>query len=215
MGLAVSHIYWLRAILTREGIDHKDVGLVPVGSGVPALHALRTGRVDAFEAFDGAYAEMEILGAEFRKFDQLPYLKDLSFVQGMYVREDAVENEPEMIVGLVRGVIKGIIFARENPEAAVRLHWKEFPTSKPVGVDDAQAMKNALYVLGVQLKTLEATNYGKVTLAQVTASRDTLFDNGAIEKKLEPAAYYTDRFLDRANDFDRAAVVKMAKESKP
>ena len=214
MSLSVSHVYWLRAILKKEGVDPKDVTLVPVGSGVPAIHALRTGRVDAFEAFDGAYAEMEVQGAEFRKFDNLPYLKDLSFVQGFYVREDAVQAEPEMIVGLIRGVIKGIIFARENPQAAVRLHWKEFPTSKPVGVDDATAMKNALYVLAAQMKTLDPANFGRVTLDQVAASRDVLFDNGAIEKKLEAAAYYTDRFLDRANAFDREAVKNAAREIK-
>lgn len=210
--LTVSHVYWLRAILVHSGLKPSDVTFVAVGgAGGSVLHAMQTGQADIFEAFDAAYADLETHGAEFYRFDDLDYLKYLSFIQGIYVNDDTVKSDPDLVVKLLRGIAKGIVFAKENPEAAIRLHWKEFPTSKPIGGDDAKAMKDALHVLDAQLRSLDAdANFGRVTPEQVAAVRDVLFDNEAIKKKLPPEAYYTDQFLTKANDFDRDAVRAMA-----
>jgi len=214
--LTVSHIYWLRAMLVHAGLKADDVTFVPVGgAGGPVLYAMRTGQVDIFEAFDAAYAELEVNGAVLRRFDNLDYLKQLAFVQGIYVNEATVKSDPDLIVKLLRGIAKGIVFSKENPEVAIRLHWKEFPTSKPIGVDDAKAMQDSLHVLDAQLRSLDAdASFGRVTREQVEAVRDVLFDNQAIEKKLPADAYYTDQFLTRANDFDRDAVRKAARDFK-
>jgi NitT/TauT family transport system substrate-binding protein len=217
--LTVSHVYWLNAILTREGMRASDVTLVPVGgAGGNVLHAMLKGEVDVFQAFDAAYANLEIKGAKLRKFDNLPYLTELSFVQGIYVNERTLQSRPKVIVGLLRGMAKAALFTKENPEAAIRLHWKQFPSSKPVGVDDKKAMEEALVVLGAQLRSLDdmganGNGFGKVTEQQVAAVRDVLFENKAIQKKLEPSAYYTGQFLDAANDFDREAVRKLAQKT--
>lgn len=216
--LTVSHVYWLNAILAEEGLKRTDVTLVPVGgAGGNVLHALQTGQVDVFQAFDAAYANLENKGAKLHRFDNLPYLKNLSFVQGIYVNESSLKDK-KMIVGLLRGMAKGVVFAKANPEAAIRIHWKQFPSSKPVGIDDATAMKQALVVLNAQLRSYNAMGvngdgFGKVTMKQVAAVRDVLFDNGAIKKQLEPSKYYTAQFLDEANQFDHEAIKKLAKSA--
>lgn len=217
--LTVSHVYWLNAILAEEGLKRTDVTLVPVGgAGGNVLHALQTGQVNVFQAFDAAYASLENKGGKFRRFDNLPYLKNLSFVQGIYVNEASLKDKKKMIVGLLRGMAKGVVFAKANPEAAIRIHWKQFPTSKPVGVDDKTAMKQALVVLNAQLRSYDpmgvnGDGFGKVTMKQVAAVRDVLFDNGAIKKQLDPSKYYTAQFLDEANNFDHEAIKKLAQST--
>jgi NMT1/THI5 like len=90
--LTVSHVYWLNAILAAEGMKPTDVTLVPVGgAGGNVFHAMKTGEVDVFQAFDAAYANLETIDAKLRLFDDLPYLKDLSFIRGIYVNEDIEE----------------------------------------------------------------------------------------------------------------------------
>ena len=214
--LTVSHVYWLNAILAEEGMKPSDVTLVPVGgAGGNVLHAMRSGEVDVFQAFDAAYANLETIGGKLRLFDDLPYLKKLSFVQGIYVNEEVLKSNPKMIVGMLRGIAKAVVFTKQNPEAAIRMHWKQFPSSKPVGVDDAKAMEGALTVLNAQLRSYDpmgvnGKGYGEVTDEQVAAVRDVLFENGAIKQRLDPAKYYTAEFLNAANDFDHEAIRKLA-----
>lgn len=214
--LTVSHVYWLNAILAAEGMKPTDVTLVPVGgAGGNVFHAMKTGEVDVFQAFDAAYANLETIGAKLRLFDNLPYLKNLSFIQGIYVNEDTLKSNPKMIVGMLRGIAKAVVFTKENPEAAIRMHWKQFPSSKPIGVDDAKAMADALIVLKAQLRSYDpmgvnGKGFGEVTDDQVAGVRDVLFQNGAITKRLDPDAYYTAKFIHDANDFDHEEIRKLA-----
>ena len=42
-----------------------------------------------------------------------------------------------MLAGVARGIAKATVFGLANPEAAVRIHWKLYPASKPQSGDDA------------------------------------------------------------------------------
>ena len=62
-------------------------------------------------------------------------------------------------------------------------------------------------------ETVNGDGFGKVTMKQVAAVRDVLFDNGAIKKQLDPSKYYTAQFLDEANNFDHEAIKKLAQST--
>ena len=62
-------------------------------------------------------------------------------------------------LGVARGVAKATLFGLTNPEAAVRLHWKLFPASKPQSGDDARLLEDALHVFDHAAFVRQARDY--------------------------------------------------------
>jgi NitT/TauT family transport system substrate-binding protein len=204
--LASTNTIWIKAIVKGYGLDpERDLKLVGVGSGAAPLQALTSHRLDALQLFEAEYDSAEAQGVRLRRFNTLPALKDLSFVQGLMVNEADLKDDPKLVIGLLRGIAKAAVWSGAHIEDAVRLHWKVFPLTKPQGVDEATALANASVVLKKQLSHYTQP-FGATTTEKILASRDALFEFGGLTKKLEPSAYYTDALLTEVNDFDHAAV---------
>ena len=197
-------------ILRSAGLDpDRDITKIVAGAPTTGLYVLKTGRVDALQYWESAYAQMEVQGGDIRRIDDIPVLAPLAFVQGFFTTTQIVKQDPQVIVSLLRGMAKGLIFANENPEAAVRMHWDVFPLTKPTGLPEAEAMRQAKFILLDQMKTFQNGlngQFGFVSLPMVEAMRDVLFDAKQIKTKLPPEEYFTDQFLAEANTFDHAAV---------
>ena len=54
-----------------------------------------------------------------------------------------IRDNPKMVVGMCRGIAKAVHFGLANPDAAVRLHWKLYPQSKPQGSDEARPLSDS------------------------------------------------------------------------
>ncbi|MCQ8783601.1 ABC transporter substrate-binding protein [Mangrovibrevibacter kandeliae] len=54
------------------------------------------------------------------------------------VRQESIENQPELVEGFVRAISRGLAFTHDNPEEATKVAAKEFPTM------DKKAMKATL-----------------------------------------------------------------------
>ena len=134
--LASNNSIWIKAIVKSYGLNPDDIQLVGVGSGAASLQALQSHRIDGLQSFGAEYDAFEGQGAHFRRFNDLPELKDLSFVQGLMVNQDDLRDHPEILVGLLRGMAKAAVWSRAHLEDAVRLHWKMFPLTKPQGQDE-------------------------------------------------------------------------------
>ena len=201
-------------ILRSAGLDpDRDITKIVAGAPTTGLYVLRSGRVDALQYWESAYAQMEAQGGDIRRIEDIPVLAPLAFVQGFFTTAQVVQQDPQVIVGLLRGMAKGLIFANENPEAAVRMHWDVFPLTKPTGLPEAEAMRQAKFVLQDQMKTFQNGlngRFGFVSRPMVEAMRDVLFDAKQIKAKLPAEEYVTDQFLARANTFDHAAVLSRA-----
>lgn len=216
--LAASCEYWLNAILKQEGIDPKDVARVVPGLGAAAWHALDTGQVAALVWSGAGLTQMETVGAKFRRFDKLPYLQDLTFVMTLIARDETIKSDPKLLIGLARGIAKATVFARANPEAAVRMHWKMFPLTKPATLSDDEAMSGALKELKQQLANMaepDDRNFGAVSEQAINAVTDLMLQNGVIQKRFPVSDYYTDALIKEINNFDVAAVKEQAKNWKP
>ena len=208
---------WLDAALKAEGVDPASVRKVAPGDGGAAWHALDSGAVAGLMWWDAAYSQMETVGARFRKFDDLPVLQHLTFITGLMVTEDRVKTDPKLIIGLLRGIAKGLAFAKANPEASVRLHWSVFPLSKSTSLSDSKAMASALIELNAQLDNMQDPDkkaFGVVGLDDVKAVSNVMVEQGVIATALPPEKYFTGQFLPAANDFDLAAVRDAAKAAK-
>ncbi len=207
--LASTNTIWMKAIAKAYGLDpDRDIKLVGVGSGAAPLQALLSHRLDALQLFEAEYDNDEGHGVHFRRFNDLPVLKDLSFVQGLIVNTETLQKDPQMIVGLLRGMAKAAVWAKAHPADAVRLHWRIFPMTKPQGQNEAAALQHAESVLKKQLSHYTAP-FGATTTQKIVLARDTLAEFGALTKRLQPDAYYTDAFVKPANDFDHNAVAAL------
>lgn len=215
--MASACVYWLDAVLDAEGIDPKTVAKVAPGDGAAAWHALNNGTIAGMMWWDSAYAQMETVGAKFKRFDKIPVMQGLTYIQGLFVHEDLVKSDPKLITGLLRGIAKGVAFAKANPEAAVRIHWSVFPISKPASLPEDKAMANALIELNAQLNNMPDADrkvFGKVSLEDVKAVTKVMAEQNVIKKSFAPEQYYTDQFIKAANDIDVAAIAAKAKAYK-
>jgi NitT/TauT family transport system substrate-binding protein len=207
--IASTNTIWMKAIAKAYGLNpDRDLKLIGVGSGAAPVQALLSHRLDALQLFEAEYDVDEGPTVQFRRFNDLPVLKDLSFVQGLIVNQADLQSRPKLIVGLLRGIAKAAVWARAHPEEAVRLHWKIFPLTKPQGQDEAAALARATLVLSKQLARYTQP-FGGADSAKIAATRDALFEFGGLTKKMEPDDYFTAALIAQANDFDPVAVAAL------
>jgi len=205
-----SNVYWIKAMVQRYGLNpDKDLELVSVGSGPAALQALQSGRIDVLQMFEASYDQIERNGYPLRRFDNIPEFNVLAFTFGLHARRDTLKNDPSLLVGILRGITKGIVYAKANPEAVVRMHWKNYPLAKKQGVSDEQAMENDLAILKSALKNhawVDQKKFGYAPPEAVLAIRDTLKQFGELDKALPPEQYFDASLVEKANAFDHDEV---------
>jgi NitT/TauT family transport system substrate-binding protein len=203
-----------KAMLRGVGYDpEKDVKWLPIGLGPQSANALNANQVDAIAMWDWAYAILENTGFQFRQFETPGTASLLSLM--LITNENFLKANRDAEVKFAQGIAKGALFALTNPEAAVRIHWDKYPSSKPANIPEAQALREAVHVLQARLskyKTEERADsrFGAFTPKEWTSTRDFFFDVGLINKKLDVGEYYTNDLVDDVNRFDHAAIIKQA-----
>jgi NitT/TauT family transport system substrate-binding protein len=219
MGAAM--IPFMRAAAAEAGLDpKKDINFVAAGLGAQAAALLMKKRIDILMLWAGQYALMENEGFKFRKFPDIAPLSSLSFTLPFVARDEYIEKNPDIIVGLGRGFAKGTLFSLTNPEAAVKIHWKLYPQSKPPGDNDAIRIKKAIHELVSATEFMRIDNtsikkWGATSKKEVETYADFLVRTGIMKTKPDaPSTYFTDEFIDRINQFDEKKIVDQAKKYK-
>ena len=132
--------------------------------------------------------------------------------------EDFVKQHPQAVGKLLRGLAKATVFGLTNPEAAIRNHWKMYPGTRPQGADEAKLMPEALRIFTSRFEGLKLrpgqTRWGENVPAEWAGIVALAKHAGQVPEGFDIAGFYTNEFIDAANAFDRAAVVRQAKESK-
>jgi NitT/TauT family transport system substrate-binding protein len=207
-----------KAMLRGVGFDpEKDVKWLPVGLGPQTANALKSNQIDALALWDWGYAILENLGYEFRHFTTPETSKILSLM--LIGNEDFVKANPGPTAKMAQGIAKGALFTLTNPEAAVRIHWQRYPSSKPTNLPEEQALKDAVHVLQARLEKYRIQNreipkWGAFTKGEWEATQNFFFDTGLIGRKMEVSSYYTDQFVSTINDFDQNAIIANARSYK-
>jgi NitT/TauT family transport system substrate-binding protein len=208
---------WEKVLLATHKMSFSDLAsVIPVGTGATAVHALQSNQIDILGEWHGHYALLEtVFGLKLRKFDQDPALAEYSFVQAFFVRDELIQKEPQTVTGLLRGIAQGIRFAIENPQAAVRGHFEQFPNSRPTGIAPETAIEQAAKVVQINVElstksTLER-QWGAASQQQIESVQDALVEASILQKKLPWQNYYTQQFQTAMNDYDVDAVVQKAK----
>lgn len=220
--MGASMIPFMKLVLAEGGLDpERDVTFVAVGLGAGAAALLHQQQVDILGLWSSQYALMENAGFKLRKFIEVSPLKDLSFAVTFVAKEEWLQKNPEVAVGLGRGWAKATLFALHNAEAVVRLHWKAVPQSKPAGEDESASMRKALHDLQsgltfMRIDTARVKKWGATTREEVEAYAGVLLRAGLLEGKPgAPDDYYTGEFVEKTNDFDQGRIIEQARAYKP
>jgi len=217
--LASGSVPFAKALVASAGIDpEKDLKILAVGVGAPGRLALQQKTVDCLALWDTLQASIENSGMALRRLD-LPMVHEM-LGQTLATRDDQVTENAAMLVGFARGIAKATVFGLANPEAAVRIHWKMYPETKPQTGDEAKALKDALNVFNARFMLQRVDNrpdtrFGIGTLAQWEKLKSIFTAQKFVQGTVPAADLYSAALVDQINKFDRAAIVAQAKAYKP
>lgn len=204
-------IPFFEVAMREAGADPSTVSYVVTGFGAQAAEALARGQVQGLLYWDYEFATHDTLGYE-REYLPNPSIADDLFSSGIAFSRDYVEANPERVEGYLRALTKSLIFADENPRAAVCLHWQHAPESKPQNVSDEEALEADMAILESRLPAyLPADDeadprWGAYTEEQWEAYADYL----GVAGDVDVATLFTNDFVDAVNDIDEEAVREMA-----
>ena len=219
INLGTGGLLFLKSYLVQSGVKPTgDVKYISTGFGAPAVSALRTGKVDGLMYWASAIAGFQNAGLKLRllRADDWKNYPDYS----LSVMEQTVKSDPKLVLAIARGAAKATVFALANPDCARRVYWKNHPSNKPTGVDEATAIKWDSNRLASQMESLQAgldLNGGKLVGNVDPAGFDRLQKfmkgHGLIKKVMAPTDYLVDipGFYQKINDFDVEKVQAAAK----
>lgn len=212
--MSVGSVPFTKAALKTAKLNpDSDVQWLAVGLGATAANAFRQKDIDAYAAWDTATASLENGGMEFTYI--APPWADQTMGNLMIATEETIKNKPELVAKVARGIAMGSIFGLANPDAAIRNHWKVYPTTKPQEVNDEQ-LKKARHIFNSRFELLkpdEGQKWGQSIDAQWKQTAEMAMADGLIPKDFDIKAAYTNKFIDEINKFDEKAVVEKAKNS--
>lgn len=216
--LASGSVPFAKALVASVGMNpEKDIKILAVGVGAPGLLALQQKTVDALALWDTLQASIENRGVALRRLD-LPMVQEM-IGQTLATSDSYLAENADALVGFARGIAKAILFGVTNPEAAVRIHWKAYPQTRPQAGEEAKLLKEAMHVFNARFELQRVDNrpdkrYGIATPAQWQTLLNIYRDQKIVQGNVPPADLYTDRLIERINTFDQQAVIRQAKEYK-
>lgn len=209
--LASATYPFARTLVASAGLDpDKDVKWLAVGVGPRAALALKDDQVQALSIWDTAFATLTKRGFDLREVSA-PYQKDL-LGQVLVVREDYLASNPDAVVAMAKGIAQATMFALENREETVRIHWKHYPASKPQKGTEEEKMDGALAVLNARISLMEVADwpnskYGHIPEKKWNATLDAAVERGEIKDRAIAASGFTNELIDKINDFDRSSAL--------
>ena len=224
IGQATATIPIVKAVLEDAGVDpNKEITFVDVGYGAQAAAALWLSKqVDALAMYDSVYAAIENVNPARYKLRILtsPLSDRISFQTALVVKPETLKTRRDALVRLGRAHAKATVFALENPDAAVAIHFKRYPEQRPTG-DEATAMASGKRALLARLANMRIDNmavkrdkWGFMHATDVETYLNMLKKIGDVDKNVAASAIYSNDLIDEINAFDVAAVRKRAREFK-
>lgn len=210
----------VKSFVKSNGLDPEtDVTMIATGVGAQALLALQSDQVQALMYWSSALVGFQSMDANLQVLRDPTWanLPDYSFATSQQV----IDEKPDMVEGVSRGIAKAMAFAAANPDCARKVLWKAYPDTKPNNVDEQTAAANDLAKISALLN--DQANASKLNpdglLAGVSADamgtyQDFLFGAGILKGKAKPETLVIPQgvaFWSKVNNFDKAAIEADAK----
>ncbi len=217
--LTFGNIPLTRAMFKEMGMEvGRDLELVPTGLGAPAFLALRDGRVDALNLFETMHTQLETQGTALRRLKMPQKYLDL-FSNGFIAHQDTIRTNPKLLAAFGRAFAKATLACNVNRPGCVRAAWKEAPSLKPAGgneaklLADAVALLNARYDKYLAFPKGEVPRWGEFPAGAWKNMVQVMADGGQIQTTaIDLDSLYTNALIPAINNFDPAAVLADARK---
>ncbi len=179
-----TYVGW-RAFLDAHGLSEGDINVQEIGFTQAA--AVQQGKVDAAVGY--IVNEPIVLEANgfavnvFRVGDQVDMVAN-----GLITNEKTIEENPALVRGMARAVLRGIRDTLADPDAAMRISAKFVEGLQP---DDPIQKR----VLQATIELMKGEPLGASTAAAWEKTQDVLLKMGQVRTKLDVDAYFTNAFL--------------------
>jgi NitT/TauT family transport system substrate-binding protein len=200
---------FLEGLLATNGVDpDTDVEIVETGGGASTAAAFDG---DDIVAYFSDYFNVIELGFEMplTEFD----LGEFGLLHGasVVVRDDLIESDPELIGCVTRALARATEFTFASPEAALIEIGTAFPdqVTDPEGFD-LLAITETIARTGQYEESDGRWGYNRPASWQGYV--DLLTARGELTEAVDPTMFYTNDFIDQANDFDATAEQQAAQE---
>ena len=222
--LASGGVFYLKARAVEAGLDpDKDLTLIPVGFGAPAVQALNSGAIDAVLLWRAAFAAIENSGVALRYLPPAPWEANLySYV--VAANDSAIKSDPDLMVRILRGIAKASEFAAVKPEAAAQVFREAYPDSVSPQVErrkgfenDVRSVKAQLFDMGMERADVPKPPnriWGGQAESKWEFLQSYLKRTGQIDATKSATDFFTDEFTAKANEFDRKSVDDLARQYK-
>lgn len=211
---------YARGAMKVSGVSPEDVEYVPVGSGLPAFKALQEGKVDALTYWSAGLVSAAGSGFQYRELQNPDYFNELPSATWV-ARADALERDPDKFAAFARAQYKGVVFALQNPEAAVRIGYKYFPDLKPAAEDYDKQFQTDLAALKTEVAEQVQNakdpstwkDWGGVREQEWAKAQEFAVMGGGIEKALPLDKIWNGSLLNKINNgLDMTPVIDQAKK---
>lgn len=208
-----------KALVATAGLNpEKDVNFAVAGEGAQTAAMVKRKQVDALSQYDAQYVMVENAGVKLRMLDTKEIDRYPS--NGFLALEETLRTRRKDAIGLARAYAKGTIFTITNPEAAVRIFYEVFPAQKPIGKDEATALRDEIKILQARIPKWKlerggVKRWGESPEANYVAYIDFLLKWGVIKQKVEIKDLITNELIDEINKFDPSKIAAEAKAYNP
>lgn len=193
--------------LRDAGLDpDTDVNFVTVGTGAPAYQALESGEVDALSLWDTQLALFRAqLDADLRELPPTE-LSDLPN-DPIVVNNELLSSDPDLVAAFSRAVMKSVVFAQANPEAAAQMYLDEFPDAAR-----GTTLEAATAALEARLANMEMRpdqkGWGWLPIEAYEEIQRIQVDLGVQPKPVDVSSVLTNELADQIQDFDPQEVAQ-------
>lgn len=162
---------------------------VPFPSQVPLLLEGKFDGITGFTRAQGAIAEVQ--GADVRMFLYSDH--GIEFVStGIYTRTEVIEEDPELVAGVVRAVLKGLKDLIEDPSAGVAVGARDYPAHYE-NMEYAELHAQMFTQFVAEQSSSRGLGYQEAEVWEKTV--DLLKTHFGVEDPLPPEEYYTNEFI--------------------
>jgi NitT/TauT family transport system substrate-binding protein len=198
------------SMLAGAGLKKSDYAFAAIGYGPAALAALVSKKVAGAAAPAGAFISESVDGNVKFRFFRHPILRDIG-TYGFAATPATLQTKADPVRRFSRAIVEAAILTRENPRLAARY----FLEGAGLKVTPESVARQARVLVLSQADLIGADpssrKIGLMPLLGIEVLCKFLAASGETTGVVPPAEIVTDRFIDFANDFDRATFVAYVK----
>src|SRR5512135_1155940 len=183
-----SYIGW-RGLLDKTGLQESDMKVQDIG--FTQVAALQQGKVDAAVVYiNNEPIQLRAAGLDVNVIPVSDYLALVA--NGIVTNEKTIKENPQLVRGFVRAVLRGLKDALDDPELAFNTFKKYV---EGLG-RDPQKDEIQRQVLSETLKLWQAPVLGRTDPAVWDQTQQVLIDMGLLQVKIPNEQLFTNQFVD-------------------